>query len=219
MEEGTGISLYILVGSILFGLFALMVTTFGTGIQTQTSNIVECVQSYVLNEPGDCMGDESDSGELPSEGGSPNYTDIEEFMNIEGLDPYTAYLIAISDFNVGIAGEPMGLQVIVGTGEEVQTYTNGDMDSVAIKTYIVTDVNKLPTGPEYQHAEVLNDSGEVIAKSAYILPEGANRPTVEYSYTTEEYSRSVAEDFQKMIPIYENIGITLPDYIKNWSFS
>lgn len=196
MEEGTGISLYILVGSIMFGLFAVMVATFGTDLQSQTSNIVACVQSYVLNEPGDCMGDESDSGELPEEGGSRNYTDIEEFLNIAGLDPYTAYIIAEEDLFAKQSGGEMGLQVIVGTGEGDQTYTSGDMDSADSKTYVVTDVNKLPTGPEYQYVEHFNDSGEVIFKSAYTLQEGAYGPKVQHIYITEEYSRSVLEDIQ-----------------------
>ena len=65
MEEGAGISLYILVGIIIFGLFVGISILFGEGFLASSKDIIACVESYVSDGPTDC-GSSGEDEEIPN---------------------------------------------------------------------------------------------------------------------------------------------------------
>src|SRR5574344_14600 len=64
MEEGTGISLYVLVGVIIFGMFVGISVLFGEGILSSSGDIIACVESYMSGDPTDC-GSSGEDDEIP----------------------------------------------------------------------------------------------------------------------------------------------------------
>lgn len=168
MEEGTGLSLYILVGSILFGLFAVMSATFGEGVQSQTSNIVACVQSYVFNEPSDCgesdsedLGELDDSrvgpgelewAELPagSEGHWGRYNYVQQYRQV--LEEYKPELVDSQFYNhISNNLSQVNQGAIYGDFDEegnlIKTYTIGNLGGVGKERHV--DVNDIRLVPEY----------------------------------------------------------------------
>lgn len=131
MEEGTGLSLYILVGSILFGLFAVMATAFGTDIQAQTGNFVACVQSYVLDDPTDCGGSDSNETTTPT----TIVHNIE--ANYEGFEGvYEAFLDNVRLQVLGVTDDRHGFnEAIYAAGIEA-----GSTDNMYVE-YAVFDEN------------------------------------------------------------------------------
>lgn len=88
MEEGTGISLYILVGIIIFSLFVSISVLFGEGILANSGDIIACVESYMSDGPTECGKKEDEDEELPEVGSG-----LREFYYEAGAGNQMSYYV------------------------------------------------------------------------------------------------------------------------------
>lgn len=160
MEEGTGLSLYKLVGIILFGLFVVMVTTFGTGLQEYPSDLVSCVQSYVLDDSPECGGSGSNGSE-----GTVNPTDTRvgpsgnEWLNLEQTERNDLF-------------------------NEFLTKVTNDVEGVEETGWYNRLVTHETSSREYSGAiyGVYNEDGQLVKTYSYGLNSSSNYSSVGFKY-------------------------------------
>lgn len=173
MEEGAGISLYILVGIIIFGLFVGISILFGEGVLSSSKDIIACVESYVgdgqtgcgesdpYELPEDDLGEQDDSrigpselewAELPagSEGHWGRYNYVQQYK--KALEEYKPELVDTQFYkHISNNLSQVNQGAIYGDFDEegnlIKTYTVGNLGGVGKERHV--DVNDIRLVPEH----------------------------------------------------------------------